>query len=64
MRFFDYAHLPEHLKAVSQPFAELAHIVAASSSNRETTVALRKLLESKYAAVRAVLIAPWPEAKG
>lgn len=55
LQFFAYAHLPEHLRAVSQPFCELAEKVADGPGNAETTVALRKLLESKDAAVRAVL---------
>lgn len=55
MQFFAYAHLPEHLQAVSKPFSDLAEIVANQSSNQETTVALRKLLEAKDAAVRAML---------
>lgn len=55
MQFFAYAHLPEHLQAVSKPFCELAEHVADGPNNAETTVALRKLLEAKDAAVRAVL---------
>lgn len=55
LQFFEYHHLPPHLQAVSEPFAKLAHQIASASSNPETTVALRKLLESKDAAVRAVL---------
>ena len=55
LQFFSYEHLPEHLRAVSQPFCELAARVAAGPGNAETTVALRKLLEAKDAAVRAVL---------
>lgn len=55
LRYFRYEHLPAPLQAVSRPFAELADLVARSSSNPETTVALRKLLEAKDAAVRAVL---------
>lgn len=55
MQFFEYAHLPTHLQAVSRPFAELAAIVYLSANNPETTVALRKLLEAKDAAVRAVI---------
>ncbi len=56
LRFFDYAHLPPHLQDVSRPFAELAGQVAnRAPDNQETTIALRKLLESKDAAVRAVL---------
>ena len=56
MQFFRYAHLPEHLKEVSMLFADLAHdIVAVLPRNPERTVALRKLLEAKDAAVRARL---------
>jgi len=55
LQFFTYSHLPEHLQAVSRPFSELAEVVAASSANAETTVALRKLLEAKDAAVRALV---------
>ena len=56
MQFFAYAHLPDHLKAVSKPFGDLAQrIVDEISSNPERTVALRKLLEAKDCAVRAVL---------
>lgn len=55
MQFFAFAHLPEHLQSVSKPFRELAEQVADGPGNTETTVALRKLLEAKDAAVRAVL---------
>lgn len=56
MQFFAYAHLPEHLQEISRPFCALAdHIVATLPRNPERTVALRKLLESKDAAVRARL---------
>lgn len=56
MQFFVFAHLPPHLAAVSQPFALLAdQIVESLPRNAERTVALRKLLESKDAAVRAKL---------
>lgn len=56
MQFFAYAHLPPHLAAVSAPFGELAlRIVETLPRNPERTVALRKLLESKDAAVRALL---------
>lgn len=55
-QFFAYGHLPEHLKEVSKPFAELAErIVVTLPRNPERTVALRKLLEAKDAAVRARL---------
>lgn len=62
MQFFAFAHLPEHLKVVSIKFYELAcHVVATLPRNPERTVALRKLLEAKDAAVRAQLYKDDPE---
>jgi hypothetical protein len=59
MQFFAYEHLPEHLQEVSKPFCELAEqLDDRLPSNPEKTVALRKLLESKDAAVRAVVAKP------
>lgn len=56
LQFFEYSHLPSHLAEVSKPFCDLAHsIVRDLPSNPERTVALRKLLEAKDCAVRAVL---------
>jgi hypothetical protein len=56
MQFFAYGHLPAHLQEVSRPFCEMAQkIVDTVPRNPERTVALRKLLESKDAAVRALL---------
>lgn len=56
LQFFEYKHLPEHLQAVSKPFGELARqIVETLPSNPERTVALRKLLEAKDCAVRALI---------
>jgi hypothetical protein len=55
LAFFRYEHLPENLQRISKPFSELAHVVAAGNANAETTMALRKLLESKDCAVRAAL---------
>ena len=56
MQFFAYSHLPDHLKAVSMRFCSLAeHIVETLPRNPERTSALRKLLEAKDCAVRAVL---------
>jgi hypothetical protein len=56
LQFFTWQHLPVHLQAVSQPFAALAEtIVSTLPRNPERTVALRKLLEAKDAAVRARL---------
>lgn len=55
LKFFAYSHLPERLQLISKPFHDLAHVVAARADNPETTVAIRKLLEAKDAAVRAAL---------
>lgn len=58
MQFFTFEHLPPHLAAVSKPFADLAHhIVDTLPRNPERTTALRKLLEAKDAAVRALVAA-------
>ena len=54
LRYFHYAHLPAVLQAASKLFCDLArHIVETLPRNAERTVALRKLLEAKDAAVRA-----------
>lgn len=54
IQFFAYEHLPERLQSVSKPFGDLAfQIVETLPRNPERTVALRKLLEAKDAAVRA-----------
>lgn len=55
MQFFAYAHLPPHLQAVSKPFGDLAEEVMKLPRNPERTAALRKLLEAKDCAVRALL---------
>lgn len=70
LQFFLYEHLPPHLQAVSKPFHDLAWAIVhgdntpesgnvtigeALPGNPERTVALRKLLEAKDCAVRAVL---------
>ena len=56
IQFFEYRHLPEHLQTASEPFHDLAHVIVEyMPRNPERTVALRKLLEAKDAAVRAVL---------
>lgn len=54
-QFFAYAHLPQHLQEVSKPFGDLAQEILKLPRNPERTVALRKLLEAKDAAVRAKL---------
>lgn len=56
LKWFAYDHLPSHLQAVSSVFYGVA--VALCSDIRpgpERTVALRKLLEAKDAAVRATV---------
>lgn len=56
LQFFKYDHLPQHLQAISKPFGDMAQqIVDTIPRNPERTVALRKLLESKDAAVRAFI---------
>ncbi len=56
LTWFEYAHLPEHLQKISAPFGDLAsHICNVVQPGPERTVALRKLLEAKDAAVRAAL---------
>lgn len=56
LKWFDYEHLPDHLQGVAFKFFELAcALCALAESGPERTVALRKLLEAKDAAVRAVV---------
>jgi hypothetical protein len=56
LQFFKYEHLPAHLQQVSTPFFILAHDLCVHlPDNPERTTALRKLLEAKDCAVRAVL---------
>ena len=54
LRYFHYSHLPPFLQGASKPFCEIArHVIETLPRNAERTVALRKLLEAKDAAVRA-----------
>lgn len=56
MQFFGFAHLPDHLQQVSRNFYGLAeHMVRTLPRNPERTAALRKLLESKDCALRALI---------
>lgn len=56
LQFFAYDHLPPHLQEHSKQFAQLAQqLTATLPRNPERTVALRKLLEAKDAAVRSAL---------
>lgn len=61
LQFFAYKHLPERLQAVSRPFGELAeHLNRTLPDNPEKSTALRKLLEAKDCAVRALLFVSPP----
>lgn len=55
LRYFEYAHLPDHLQEISKPFYDLAYKIAARPTQdfAEVAVALRKLRESKDCAVSA-----------
>lgn len=54
LKYFNFDHLPDPLKATSSIFFDAAcQIIATVPRNAERTVALRKLLEAKDAAVRA-----------
>ena len=70
LQFFRHDHLPPHLADVSKPFSDLAHALAEGDNSPrvgpvttapgplngpEPTVAHRKLLEAKDAAVRAAV---------
>lgn len=54
LRYFHFAHLPPALQVTSIKFFEMAcYMIAVLPRNAERSVALRKLLEAKDAAVRA-----------
>lgn len=56
LQWFAYDHLPDRLRQVSSQFRELAeYIVDNLPRNPERIVALRKLLEAKDCAVRALI---------
>lgn len=58
-KLFAYAHLPLHLQTTSKTFHSVAmYIIDGLPQNAERTVALRKLLEAKDAAVRCDVIGP------
>lgn len=59
LQYFKFDHLPPHLQDHSRSFAILANkIITTVPRNAERSVALRKLLEAKDAAVRAGLTEP------
>jgi hypothetical protein len=56
LQFFEYAHLPAELQPISKLFHDLViELVQQVPRNSERSVALRRLLEAKDAAVRAKL---------
>jgi len=57
LKYFAFDHLPPKLQTISEPFHQLAHMLAGRDDlqGAELTVALRKLLEAKDCAVRAAL---------
>jgi hypothetical protein len=56
MQFFAYEHLSPLAQEISKPFCDMAYwVIAKLPRNPERTVALRKLLEAKDAAVRAFI---------
>ncbi|MCB1423207.1 MAG: hypothetical protein KDJ69_12230 [Nitratireductor sp.] len=56
LKYFAFEHLPDPLKAVSQPLSELAHKLDAElPDGPEKSAGLRKLLEAKDCFVRSRL---------
>ena len=56
MKYFEYAHLPEHLQKISKPFGDMAGQMNADlPDGAEKSAGLRKLLEAKDCMVRAAL---------
>ncbi len=59
LTYFSFEHLPPHspMRAVSRQFADMAGwvVVQIQDDSPELTTALRRLLEAKDCAVRAVL---------
>lgn len=56
LKYFAFAHLPEHLQSVSGPICQLATALDATlPDGPEKSAGLRKLLEAKDCFVRAKL---------
>ena len=56
MKYFTYAHLPQHLQAISIPCTELAwSMIGTIPPGPELEMGLRKLLEAKDCFVRGML---------
>lgn len=60
LKYFVYQHLRADLQPLSRTFADMAGVIMELPRCAERTVALRKLLEAKDAAVRAKLETPKP----
>lgn len=57
LKFFEYEHLPEHLRDVSKQVADVAHwMESALEAGPEKSAGMRKLLEAKDCFVRARLM--------
>lgn len=57
LQFFQYEHLPEHLQTTSKLFCDLATLIDETlPNNSEKTTSLRKLIEAKDCAVRAIIM--------
>ena len=56
LKYFNYEHLPKHLKEISRPFSFLAlKMDETLPDGSEKSAGLRKLLEAKDCMVRAAL---------
>jgi ferritin-like protein len=56
LQFFNHEHLPEQLQPISKPLCDIAKwLEMVLPDNPERTTALRKLLEAKDCAVRALI---------
>ena len=56
LKYFAYAHLPEHLQEVSKPFSDLVELMEKEiPDSAEKSAGFRKLLEAKDCFVRAKL---------
>ena len=54
--YFEYSHLPEHLKSISKPIGDLAKKMEKDlPEGPEKSAGIRKLLEAKDCFVRANL---------
>lgn len=56
IKFFEYAHLPESLQAISKTIAELAQYLEKTlPDGPEKSAGMRKLLEAKDCFVRSMI---------